>query len=295
MSLAALTVLLIIAGLLVVITRESLVGIGHNGFAFLWTSTWDPVKSVFGALPFIFGTLVTSATALVFALIIGVGVAIFLVEIAPGWLATPVGFMVEMLAAIPSVVYGLWGIFVLAPFVRDYVETPLHATLGFLPIFSGYPIGIGYLSAISVLTVMILPTIAAVSRDVLAAVPRSQREAALAIGATKWEMIRTGVLPYARNGIVGAGILGLARGVGETMAVTMVIGNAPIISASLFSQGYTMASVIANEFTEATTEVYRSSLIEIGLLLLLITLLINVVARLLVGRIAAGEERGAVA
>jgi phosphate transport system permease protein len=294
-SLAALTVLLIIAGLLLVIIRESLLGIGHNGVAFLWQSTWDPVRSVFGALPFIFGTIVTSVTALLFALLIGVGVAVFLVEMAPGWLATPVGFMVEMLAAIPSVVYGLWGIFVMAPFLNKYVEVPLHDTLGFLPIFSGYPIGIGYLSAITVLTIMILPTIAAVSRDVLMAVPRTQREAALAIGATRWEMIRTGVLPYARTGIVGAGILGLARGVGETMAVTMVIGNAPIISASLFSQGYTMASVIANEFTEATTNVYRSSLIEIGLLLLVITLLINVVARLLVGRVASGEERGALA
>jgi phosphate transport system permease protein len=234
-------------------------------------------------------------TALVFALAIGVGVAIFLVEMAPRWLATPVGFMVEMLAAIPSVVYGLWGIFVLAPFLRVHVETPLHDTLGFLPIFSGYPIGIGYFSAITVLTIMILPTIAAVSRDVITAVPRTQREAALAIGATRWEMIRTGVLPYARTGIIGAGILGLARGVGETMAVTMVIGNAPIISASLFSQGYTMASVIANEFTEATTDVYRSSLIEIGLLLLVVTLIINILARVLVGRVASGEARGALA
>lgn len=285
---AALLVLAVIAGVVFVIAYQSLPGIGHNGVAFLWGTTWNPVRGIFGALPFLYGTLVTSIAALVLALLIGVGVALFLVDLAPGWLARPVGFMVEMLAAIPSVVYGLWGIFVLAPWLRQYVEVPLHDALGWLPLFSGYPIGIGYFAAIVVLTIMVLPTVAAVSRDVVAAVPLSQREAALAIGATRWEMIRIGVLPYARSGILGAGILGLARGVGETMAVTMVIGNAPTISASLFSQGYTMASVIANEFTEATTEVYRSSLIEIGLVLLVVTLVINAVARVLVWRVAYG-------
>ncbi len=284
--LASLTVLAVIAGLVLVIAKESLLGIAHNGVAFLWGTTWDPVHSVFGALPFIYGTILTATSALVLATLIGVGVALFLVELAPGWLARPIGFMVEMLAAIPSVVYGLWGIFVLAPWLRAYVEAPLHDRLGALPFFSGNPIGIGNMAAIVVLTIMVLPTVAAVSRDVIAAVPDSQREAALAIGATRWEMIRVGVLPYARSGILGAGILGLARGVGETMAVTMVIGNAPTISPSLFAQGYTMASVIANEFTEATTDLYRSSLIEIGLLLLIITLFINAVARLLVWRVA---------
>jgi phosphate transport system permease protein len=269
-----------------VIASESAQGIAHNGIGFLWGRTWDPVRSVFGALPFIYGTLLTAVTALILAMLIGVGVALFLVELAPRWLAGPLGFMIEMLAAIPSVVYGLWGILVLAPWLRDFVEIPLRDTLGGLPFFSGNPIGIGNLAAVVVLTIMVLPTVAAVSRDVIAAVPGSQREAALALGATRWETIRLGVLPYARSGILGAGILGLARGVGETMAVTMVIGNAPNISLSFFAQGYTMASVIANEFTEATTELYRSSLIEIGLLLLVVTLLINAAARLLVWRVS---------
>jgi phosphate transport system permease protein len=287
---AAGLVLLVIVGLIVVIAGQSLEGIAHNGIGFLTGTTWDPVHSVFGALPFIYGTIVTSLTALVLATLIGVGVAAFVVELAPAWLARPVAFMVEMLAAIPSVVYGLWGIYVLSPWIRDTIEKPLHDSLGWLPIFTGTPIGLGFLSAIVVLTIMVLPTVAAVSRDVIAAVPATQREAAIALGATRWEMIRIGVLPYARSGIIGAAILGLARGVGETMAITMVIGNAPIISASLLSQGYTMASVVANEFSEATTTVYRSSLMEVGLLLLVITLLINAVARLLVWRVAYGAS-----
>jgi len=288
---ASFAVLAIIVGLVVVIALQSATGIAHNGVPFLWGTTWDPVRNLFGALPFVYGTVVTSVAALVLALFIGVGVALYLVELAPRWLSGPVSFMVEMLAAIPSVVYGIWGLYVLAPFLRVNIETPLHRALGFLPIFGGFPIGIGFMAAIAVLTIMIVPTVAAVSRDVVRAVPHAQREAALAIGATRWEMIRVAVLPYARSGIIGAGILGLARGVGETMAVTMVIGNAPKISASLFAQGYTMASVLANEFTEATTDVYRSSLVEIGLLLLVVTLLINVAARLLVWRVAGGARR----
>ena len=287
---AALLVLAVIGGLLVVIAVQSALGITHNSPGFLLGTTWDPVQLVFGALPFIYGTVMTSITALVLSTLIGVGVALYVVELAPPALARPVGFMVEMLAAIPSVVYGLWGIFVLAPWLRDHVEIPLHETLGWLPFFAGTPIGIDFFTAIVVLTIMVLPTVAAVSRDVVAAVPSPQREAALALGATRWEMIRIGVLPYARSGILGAAILGLARGVGETMAITMVIGNAPNISASLFSQGYTMASVIANEFSEATTDIYRSSLMEIGLILLVITLLINAVARLLVWRVAYGAS-----
>ncbi len=287
---AALLVLLLIAGLVLVIAGQSIEGAVHNGLGFLWGTTWDPVHSIFGALPFIYGTLVTSFTALVLSSLIGVGVALFVSELAPAWIAQPVGFMVEMLAAIPSVVYGLWGIYVLSPVLRDYVEKPLHDTLGWLPVFGGTPIGIGFLPAVVVLTIMVLPTVAVVSRDVVVAVPAAQREAALALGATRWETIRVGVLPYARSGIIGAAILGLARGVGETMAITMVIGNAPVISASLFSQGYTMASVVANEFSEATTATYRSSLMEIGLLLLIITLLINAAARLLVWRVAYGAS-----
>lgn len=287
---AALAILVVIAGLVFVIAWESLDGLVHNGPGFLLGTTWDPVRNVFGALPFIYGTVVTSVTALVLATLIGVGVALFVSEVAPGWISRPVGFMVEMLAAIPSVVYGLWGIFVLAPVLRQYVEVPLQRAFGWLPIFGGTPIGIGFLPAIIVLTIMVLPTVAAVSRDVVAAVPISQREAALALGATRWETIRIGVLPYARSGIVGSAILGLARGIGETMAITMVIGNAPVISVSLFSQGYTMASVIANEFSEATTSLYRSSLMSIGLLLLVITLLINAGARILVWRVAYGAS-----
>ena len=289
---ASLLVLAVIAGLVIVIAGQSISGIQHNGFAFLWGTTWDPVHEVFGALPFIYGTILTAVTALIFAMLIGVGVALFLVELAPSWLSGPLGFMTEMLAAIPSVVYGLWGIFVLAPWLRDFVEVPLHNVLGWLPFFAGNPIGIGNLAAVAVLTIMVLPTVAAVSRDVIRAVPLAQREAALALGATRWEAIRIGVLPYARSGILGAGILGLARGVGETMAVTMVIGNAPTISLSFLSQGYTMASVIANEFSEATTALYRSSLIEIGLLLLVVTLLINAVARLLVWRVSYSAGSG---
>jgi phosphate transport system permease protein len=283
---AAGSIVLVIVGIVAVIALDSRTGIVHNGLAFLWTSTWNPVTSVFGALPFIYGTVLTSVTALILATLIGLGVAIYLVELAPRQVARLVGLMVETLAAVPSVVYGLWGIYIMAPWLRDTVEKPLHDALGWLPLFTGNPIGIGNLAAVLVLTIMVLPTVAAVSRDVIAAVPDTQREAALALGATRWEMVRMGVLPSARSGILGAAILGLARGVGETMAVTMVIGNAPIISASLFSQGYTMASVIANEFTEATTEVYRSSLIEIGLLLLVITLVINAIARLLVWRVS---------
>jgi phosphate transport system permease protein len=290
--LASLLVLAVIAGLVIVIAGQSIGGIQHNGLAFLWGTTWDPVHEVFGALPFIYGTILTAATALILAMLIGVGVALFLVELAPSWLSGPLGFMTEMLAAIPSVVYGLWGIFVLAPWLRDFVEVPLHNALGWLPFFVGNPIGIGNLAAVAVLTIMVLPTVAAVSRDVIRAVPLAQREAALALGATRWEAIRIGVLPYARSGILGAGILGLARGVGETMAVTMVIGNAPTISLSFLSQGYTMASVIANEFSEATTALYRSSLMEIGLLLLVVTLLINAVARLLVWRVSYSAGSG---
>ncbi len=285
-------VLGILVGLFVELVLRSRLSFAANGWPFLWTSTWDPVHEVFGVLPYFYGTLLTAVAAMLLASALGVGVSLFLVELAPGFLARPVSFMVEMLAAIPSVVYGLWGIFVLAPWLRVYVETPLHDHLGSIPLFSGYPIGIGYLTAIVVLTVMVLPTVAAVSRDVVAAVPRSQREAALALGATRWEMMRIAVLPFARSGIIGASILGLARGVGETIAVAMVIGASPSITLSLFHPGYTMSSLIANEFTEATTSLYRSTLIEVGLVLFLVTLAINIIARLLVWRVTGGERPG---
>lgn len=264
------------------------------GPAFLAATTWDPVHQRFGALPFIYGTLVTSALALVLGGPVALGAAIFLAELAPDWLRGPTSSLVELLAAIPSVIYGLWGIFVLAPLLRSVIEPVLAATLGPLPLigalFRGPMYGVGFLAGGLILAIMIVPTIAAVSRDVLRAVPVEQREAMLALGATRWETIWGAVLPVARPGIVGAVIVGLGRALGETMAVTMVIGNRPQVAASLFAPGYTMAAVIANEFTEATYDLYLAALIEIGLVLLLVTLLVNVTAQLLVWRITGSRH-----
>ena len=251
------------------------------GWGFLTGATWDPVQENYGALPFIFGTMVSSLLALVIALPMSLGIAVFLSEMAPPWLERPLSFLIELLAGIPSIVYGLWGIFILVPWIRTTIEPPLSGYLGFLPIFRGAPYGFGMLAAGLILSIMILPIIASISRDVLRAVPQLQREAALAIGATKWESVRL-ILKDAKSGILGATLLGLGRAVGETMAVTMVIGNTPTISASLFDPGYTMASVLANEFTEATTSMYISALIEVALLLFLITVIVNMLARLLV-------------
>jgi phosphate transport system permease protein len=260
------------------------------GFSFIFGREWNPVTSEFGALTFIYGTLMSSLVALVIAVPISLGIAIFLSELSPGWVRGPLGFLVELLAAVPSVVYGLWGIFALAPWLRETVEPFLRRTLGFLPFFSGPNQGFGLLAASIVLAIMITPTISSVSREVLRAVPTSYREAALALGATQWESIRTGVFPIARSGLVGAVILGLGRALGETMAVTMLIGNRAEISLSLFAPAYTMASVIANEFTEATEDLYLSSLAQIGLLLFAVTVLLNIIARLLVWQV---EHRGA--
>jgi phosphate transport system permease protein len=251
------------------------------GFEFLTSSTWDPVIDSYGALPFLFGTLVSASIALVISLPLSLGVAIFLAELAPPRLERPLSFLIELLAGIPSIVYGLWGIYVLVPWIRTSVEPPLSKYLGFLPIFEGAPYGFGMLAAGLILAVMILPIITSISRDVLKSVPQLQREAALAIGATRWESTRM-ILRDARSGIVGATLLGLGRAIGETMAVTMVIGNRPTISASLFDPGYTMASVLANEFTEATSSMYVSALIEIALLLFVVTIVVNMLARLLV-------------
>ncbi|MCB8817754.1 phosphate ABC transporter permease subunit PstC [Desulfosporosinus shakirovi] len=262
------------------------------GLSFITNRVWDPVKEQFGALPFIYGTLVTSLLALLLAAPIGLGVAIFLNEMAESKFRAVVGFLVEMLAAIPSVVYGLWGIFVLAPWLRETVEPGLAKWLGFIPLFQGTPVGFGMLAGGLILAVMILPTIAAISREVMAAVPNMQREAALALGATKWEMIRVAVLPYAKSGIMGGIMLGLGRALGETMAVTMVIGNRPDILPSLFAPAYSMAAVIANEFTEATYDLYLSALVEIGLILFGITLVLNFFARLLVWSVARGPKGG---
>lgn len=257
------------------------------GVSFFTTSRWDPVNSVFGAAPAIFGTLVSSAIALVIATPLAVGAAVVLSELAPRWLSGPASFLMDLLAAIPSVVYGLWGIFVLAPMMRNdvapFLKDGLH--LKDVPLFSGPVYGPGMLTAGIILAIMVLPYISAVTREVLMAVPRSQREAALALGATRWEMIRDAVIPGARSGIMGGIVLGLGRALGETMAVTMVIGNTPKISASLFATGYTMASIIANEFNEAVSTEHQSALMAVGASLLVITLLVNIVARWLVARV----------
>jgi phosphate transport system permease protein len=259
----------------------SRLSIDKFGWGFLTSSTWDPVTEIFGALPIIYGTIVSSIVALIITLPMSLGVAIFLSETAPSWLEKPLSFLVELLAGIPSVVYGLWGIFVLVPWLRDNVEPFLADHFGSLPFFKGAPYGFGMLAAIVILSIMVLPIISSISRDILKSVPQSQREAALALGATKWQSIKI-VLMDAKSGILGATMLGLGRAVGETMAVTMVIGNRPVISASLFDPSYTMASVIANEFTEATSDIYLSSLIQLALVLFVITIIINALARLLV-------------
>lgn len=260
------------------------------GFGFLTSSTWDPVRQVFGAAPAIYGTIVSSLVALAIATPLALGVAIFLSEFAPGWLRQPVAFLVDLLAAIPSVVYGLWGIFVLLPLMREYLMPFLRDTLhlGGTPLFSGPAYGPSMLAAGVILAIMVLPYISSVSREVLLAVPRSQREAALALGATRWEAIRGAVIPYARSGIVGGVILGLGRALGETMAVTMLIGNRHEIAASLFAPGYTMASLIANEFAEASGDLHLSALMAVGFTLFIITILVNALARWLVWRVTRG-------
>lgn len=260
---------------------SSILSIKKFGWGFLTSSTWDPFSEVFGALPMIYGTLVSSLLGLIIAIPLGLGVAVFLSELAPSWLEKPLSFLTELLAGIPSVIYGLWGIFVLVPWLRDSVEPFLQNEFPNSPFFQGAPYGFGMLAAAIILSIMVLPIISSISRDVLKSVPNSQREAAYALGATKWEVTKI-VLSYAKSGLLGAIILGLGRAIGETMAVTMVIGNRPQISTSLLAPGYTMASVLANEFTEATSDLYLSSLIELALVLFVITIIINIFARLLV-------------
>jgi len=272
----------LVVAMVVVVAMDASQAIHRFGIGFLVTSTWDPVREDFGALPFIYGTIVSSALALLIAVPLGLGAAVYLAEIAPPWICPPISFLIELLAAVPSVIYGLWGIFVLAPWLRTWVQPALGATLGYLPLFQGTPLGIGMLAAGIILSIMVVPFITAVAREILLAVPNTQREAALALGATRWETIRLAVLRYARSGLVGAILLALGRALGETMAVTMVIGNRPEISASLFAPGYTMASLIANEFTEATSRLYLSALAEVGVLLFVVTVVVNALARLLV-------------
>jgi phosphate transport system permease protein len=279
---ALVVVLLVVTGL--ALTRSSSASLSRFGLGFLVSSTWDPVHQIFGALPFVWGTIVSSLLALAIAVPVSLGVAIFLVELAPPWARTVLAVLIETLAAVPSVIYGLWGVFVLAPWLRATGEPVLEKLFGFLPFFRGGHQGVGMLAGGLILAVMILPSISSVSREVLRAIPDTLREGALALGATRWEVVRTVVLPAARSGIIGAIVLGLGRALGETMAVTMVIGNRPAISASLFAPSYTMASVLANEFSEATEELHLAALAEIALLLFVITLVLNGLARMLVGR-----------
>jgi phosphate transport system permease protein len=269
--------------------------ISKFGFGFLTRSVWDPVRGEFGALPLIVGTLYSSLVALVIAIPLALGTAIFLTEFAPKWMRNPIATLVELLAAVPSVIYGLWGIFVLLPLLRDHLWPIARPLLSWTPIFSGVFYGPSVLAAGVILSIMILPYIAAVSREVLLAVPAAQREAGLALGATRWETVWTVILPYGRAGIVGAVILGLGRALGETMAVTMVIGNRHEVSASLLQPGYTIASAIANEFSEAVSDIHLASLFYVGAVLFLITIAVNAVARILVWRVARGSAVGSTA
>ncbi len=284
---------LAILGMLVLIvyelTSRSAASWHAFGFKFFAASDWDPPNEIFGAKPFIYGTLVSSLLALIIAVPLAIGVAVFTTEMCPKQWRGPLSFFVELLAAIPSVIYGLWAIFVLVPLLSAYVEPFLAKTLGWTGLFVGPMYGFGMLAAGVILAIMIVPIISSITREVLLVVPQHQREAALALGATRWEMIRMGVLRNARAGIVGAIILGLGRALGETMAVAMVIGNTPQIVTSLFASGHTMASVLANEFSEATGDVYTSALIEIGLALFLVTIVVNALARLLVWTVTRGQ------
>ena len=281
-GLVALSLVLLVVAIGFELLRQSQLSIAKFGLSFWINDVWDPVSGEFGARPFIWGTLYSSVLALALATPIALGIAIFLSELCPNALRQPLTFLTELLAAIPSIVYGLWGIFVLVPAVRAF-EASLPAALRALPFFSGPPVGVGMLSAVLILAVMVIPFTSSVAREVLKAVPMSQREAAYALGATQWEAIRA-ALYYGRTGIVGAIMLGFGRALGETMAVTMVIGNNPQISLSLFAPQYTMAAVLANEFTEAADELYLDALIEVGLVLFVITLFVNAGSRILIWR-----------
>ena len=276
----------IVCAIGVVLAYQSMGSIHKFGMSFWRTEIWDPVAGEFGALPFIWGTLYSSVLALLIATPVALGIAVFISELCPATLRQPLVFITELLAAIPSIVYGLWGIFVLVPAVRA-VETSLPDAMRQLPLFSGPPLGLGMLSAALILAIMVIPFISSISREVLKSVPAAQREGAYALGATRFEAIRAALF-YARTGIVGAVMLGFGRALGETMAVTMVIGNNPKVSMSLFAPQYTMAAVIANEFAEAAGELYLSALVEIGLVLFIITLIINSLSRLLIWSMARG-------
>ena len=292
LTLGAVTIPVLLGFLVYELYMGSRLAIARFGLGFVTSSTWDPVAEQFGAFPLIFGTLISSIVALVIAVPLSLGVAIYLSEFAPKAIRQPVAFLISLLAAIPSVVYGLWGIFVLIPILRTSVFPFLRDTLGFLPFFEGAIYGPSMLSASIILAIMVMPYVMSVSREVLLAVPDTQREAALALGATRWEAVITSILPYARSGIIGATILGLGRALGETMAVTMLIGNRHEIAASLFAPGYTMAAAIANEFTEAVGNMHLSALAYVAFLLFVVTVLVNAGARLLIWRVARGSGVG---
>jgi phosphate transport system permease protein len=274
--------LLIVGGLVAELIWGARLSLKTFGIGFLWHSQWNPVTEQFGAAPFIYGTVVTSVIALILAAIVGIMAAIYLAEFAPRRVGAYLGLLIELLAAVPSIVYGLWGLFVLAPIVSGWIGPALQHALGFLPFFQGTIYGVNMLTAALVLTLMIVPTITAITRDLIAAIPMRNREAALALGATPWETAFKVVLPAVQRGIIGACLLAFGRALGETIATTMVIGNRPAISASLFAPGYTIASVIANEFTEATSDLYLSALVELGLILLVVSLIVIGLGRLMV-------------
>ena len=284
-------VLMFLVGL--TLYKGSQLSIQKFGWHFLTTSTWDPVQDVYGALPFIYGTVVSSLLALVIAVPLGISTAVYLTELAPLRLRQPIVSVIEMLAAVPSVIFGLWGIFVMIPWLRNHLFPGLQESFGFLPLFQGAIYGVSMLAAGIIIAIMILPIITTVSREILRSVPDLQREAAYALGATRWEVTRIAVLSYAKRGLFGAVVLGLGRALGETMAVTMVIGNRPEIAASLFAPGHTLASVIANEFSEATTDLYMSALFEIGLVLFGVTIVTNILARVLIHTTAGTTARTA--
>ena len=292
LTLAAVLIPILLAFLVYELWSGARLAVGRYGFDFITSSTWDPVAEEFGAFPLIFGTLVSSLIALLIAVPLSLGVAIYLTEFAPKAVRQPVAFLIGLLAAIPSVVYGLWGIFVLIPALRSTAFPLLRKAFGFLPLFQGPIYGPSMLAAGIILAIMIMPYVMSVSREVLLAVPNTQREAALALGATRWEAVITAVVPYARSGLIGAIILGLGRALGETMAVTMVIGNRHEIAASLFAPGYTMAAAIANEFSEAVGDLHLSALAYVALVLFLVTVVVNAGARLLIWRVARGSGAG---
>jgi len=290
----AFSIFAILALMIVEMTSESMPSIKAFGWKFISSSDWDAVQEVFGALPYLYGSVVSSVLALLLATPLSIGAAVFITEIAPKRLGGIIAPLVELLAAIPSVIYGLWGVVVMAPWLQSTIQPFLIEHFGFLPLFEGAPYGVSMLAAVFILMIMVVPIITSITREVLLAVPQSQKEAAIALGATRWEMIKMAILPYGKSGILGAAILGLGRAIGETMAVTMVIGNAPNISMSLLSPAYTMPSVIANEFAETTSKLHASALMEIGLILMVVTLIINAMARLLIWSVTKGTGGGTV-